>query len=115
MPLTTTKTLSAAGSTLPVAIQSPISSAIAQELSRTGSIGIIVNLSAGATLTYSVEVTGDDINAAGYNPATGAWTEIADLAALTASATAFMLGLVMGVRLTITSYTSGTAKLQVIQ
>lgn len=115
MPLPITKTLSAAGSTPPIPIRSPINSTINQVVSSSGSIGIIIHLSAGAILTYSIEVTGDDVNAAGYNPASGLWTEIADLAALSASATAFMLGLVMGIRLTISAYTSGSATLQIIQ
>jgi len=72
--------------------------------------GIIVNLSTGASLTYTVEVTGDPA------PSTsGIWNAFDGLSALTASANGSLLGRVSAIRCTISAYTSGTLKFQVIQ
>jgi hypothetical protein len=77
--------------------------------------GILVILSTGASLTYNVEVTGDDINAPGYNPATGNWIGFTNMVGLTVSAVATLGAVVMAIRLHVGTYTSGSATIQFIQ
>jgi hypothetical protein len=77
--------------------------------------GIFAALSSGASLTYSIEVTGDDINAPGYNPATGNWVGFTNMTGLTASAVATLGAVVMAVRAHVTAYTSGTLTFQFVQ
>lgn len=76
---------------------------------------IICILSAGAALTYSVEVTGDDITAQGYSAATGNWIALQNFSALTASATGTLGAVVTGIRPHVTSYTSGSLTFQFVQ
>lgn len=76
---------------------------------------VLVELSAGASLTYTVEVTGDDVLASGYNAATGNWAPMTGMASLTSSASATLGAAVTAVRLHVTSYSSGTATIQVVQ
>lgn len=72
--------------------------------------GIIVNLSPGASMTYTVEVTGD------YTPSSsGIWNGFDDMIGLTTSANGSLYGWVMAIRCTVTAYTSGTLTFQVIQ
>lgn len=78
-------------------------------------VGLGVTLSAGASLTYNVEYTFDDVFAPNYNPATGNWIVLTALSAQTASKDSNMLSPVMAVRLNVTTYASGTATLTVIQ
>ena len=78
-------------------------------------IGIAVVLSAGSSLTYSVEHTFDDVFAQGYNSATGTWFQNTGLTAQTASANGNYAFPVRAVRLNVTSYTSGNATLNVVQ
>ena len=75
----------------------------------------LVILSSGASLTYSVEVTGDDWSAPGYNPATGNWVAFTNMSALTASAVGTLGAVVTAARLHVTAYTSGTATFQFVQ
>lgn len=78
-------------------------------------VGIGVSLSAGAALTYTVEHTFDDINAATFNPATATWFSNTGLSAKTASADGNYLFPITAVRLNVTSYTGGSATMTVIQ
>lgn len=79
------------------------------------SVGIGVALSVGATLTYSVEHTFDDIWAAGFNPSTAVWYTNASLGAKTTSLDGNYAFPITAVRLSVTAYTSGTATMSVIQ
>ena len=74
-----------------------------------------VDYTTAGTATYSVQMTFDDIYAAGYNPATGNWQNNSVLTGLTASNSNALLTPVRAVRLNITSYVSGTIRLTVIQ
>ena len=71
-------------------------------------IGIGCSISSGATLTYSVQHTFDDVYAAGYNPATGNWFTHPTLSARTTSADSSYNAPVTAVRLNVTAWTSGT-------
>lgn len=110
---TSTQTLSSATVTAPVPVISVtnLNKAAAPWLQPS----MMVVLSAGASLTYSIEVTGDDVLQSGYNPATGNWSAMTNMSALTASAVATLGAAVTGVRLHITAYTSGTATFQFVQ
>lgn len=79
------------------------------------SVGVGVTLSAGASLTYTVEHTFDDVFAADFNPATATWFPHASLATKTTSSDGNYAYPVMAVRLNVTAYTSGTATMTVIQ
>lgn len=78
-------------------------------------VGIGVSLSAGASLTYSVEHTFDDVFAAGFNPSTATWFTNTGLSAKTASSDGNYAFPVVAVRLNVTSYTGGSATMTVIQ
>lgn len=108
-----TASLSATGSTtcVPVISVINIKTATAPWLQP----GILVSLSSGAVLTYSVEVTGDDVLRSGYNAATGTWSPFTNMAALTTSASGTLGAAVTCIRLTVSAYTSGTATIQVVQ
>ena len=108
-----TQSLSATGTTTPVPVISVTNTkgAAAPYLQP----AILVELSSGASLTYSVEVTGDDVLASNYIPATGNWVPFTNMNGLTSSATATLGAAVTGVRLHVTAYTSGTATLQFVQ
>lgn len=78
-------------------------------------IGMGVALSAGATLTYSVQHTFDDIYADNFSPATATWYNHASLASLSANGDGNYAFPVTAIRLNVTAYTSGTATLTAIQ
>jgi hypothetical protein len=78
-------------------------------------LGIGVALSAGSTLTYSVQHTFDDVQAVGFNPATAVWYDHATLTAKTTSSDGNYAYPVTAVRLNVTAYTSGSATMTVIQ
>jgi hypothetical protein len=72
------------------------------------SYGIVVALSSGASLTYSVEVTADP------NPSsTGNWVAHDVLVAKTASAVSNIGYPITGIRLNVTTWASGTATMGV--
>lgn len=73
-------------------------------------LGLICTLSSGASLTYSVQVTADQV------PSTnGNWNDHDVLTGLTASANSNIAYPVTAVRLKISSYVSGTANLGIAQ
>lgn len=78
-------------------------------------VGLGVDYTTAGTATYTVQMTFDDIYAAGYNPATGNWQSVTGLSAQTAAAAVNSTIPVRAVRLNITSYVSGTIRLTVIQ
>jgi hypothetical protein len=75
-------------------------------------IGIGCALSAGASLTYTVNYTYDDVQAAGFNPATATWFDHATLAAKTTSSDGNIAVPVTALRLNVTS---GSVVMTVIQ
>lgn len=79
------------------------------------SVGVGVVLSAGASLTYTVEHTFDDVFASNFNPATATWFPNSGLTAQTTSKDGNYAAPVAAVRLNVTAYTSGTATLVLIQ
>jgi hypothetical protein len=78
-------------------------------------VGLAVVLSSGASLTYSVEHTFDDVFSPSFNPATAKWFSHAVLASKTESLDGNYAYPVMAVRLNVTSYTGGSATMTVIQ
>ena len=78
-------------------------------------VGVGVKLSAGASLTYTVEHTFDDVQAANFNPATATWYQNSGLTSQTASKDGNYSYPVTGVRLNVGTYASGNATITVIQ
>lgn len=78
-------------------------------------LGIGVALSAGAALTYSVQHTFADVQAAGFSAATAVWYDNATLTAKTTSSDGNYAYPVTAVRLNVTAFTSGSATMTVIQ
>lgn len=78
-------------------------------------VSVAVTLSAGASLTYKVQHTFDDVFAANFDPATATWFDHSTLTAKTASADGNYAFPVSAIRLNVTPYTSGTATFNVMQ
>lgn len=78
-------------------------------------VGIAVALSAGATLTYTVQHTFDNVFAPGFNPANATWYPHATLASKTASSDGNYAYPVTGIRLNVTAYTNGSATMTIVQ
>jgi hypothetical protein len=75
-----------------------------------------VVLSAGASLTYTVEFTTDDVLVEGIlNEAALSWFPVAGLDAKSASAQSNLVVPVTAIRLRVSTYTSGSATLTMIQ
>ena len=81
-------------------------------------LSLLVKLSGGASLTYTVELTGDDpadfTGIPDYNT-NASWRPVTGLDALTADDEGNIAFPVQAVRLNVTAYTSGDATLTVIQ
>ena len=77
------------------------------------SVGVV--LSAGATLTYSVEHTFDDVFAPGFDASTATWFANSGLASKQTSLDGNYAFPVRAIRLTVSAYTSGTATMTLIQ
>ena len=73
---------------------------------------ILVSVS--GTVTFSVEVTGDDVTAAGYVAASGTWVAFTGLSGLNASTAATLGAVVSAIRPHITAGT-GSVTFQFIQ
>jgi hypothetical protein len=78
-------------------------------------VGIGVTLSAGASLTYTVEHTFDDVFSPTFDASTATWFANSSLSAKTTSLDGNYAFPVMAIRLRVTTYTSGTATMTVIQ
>jgi len=78
-------------------------------------VGVGVVLSAGATMTYTVEHTFDDPFDSGFSASSATWFSNSGLSSKTASSDGNYAYPVRAVRLTTNSYTSGTATMTVIQ
>lgn len=76
--------------------------------------GVLCLVSGGGSLTYSVEVTGDDLGAVGYSAATGNWFPMDTMSGLTASANATLGACITGIRARISVYASGTLTAQFV-
>ena len=77
--------------------------------------GILAILSSGASMTYNIEVTGDDPTVAGWKNSTANWIPFTNMSGLTASATGTLGAMVTAIRANVTAYTSGTLTFQFIQ
>jgi hypothetical protein len=75
---------------------------------------ILVILSSGASLTYTVEVTGADF-ANNVAPPDAFWTPFDGMSGLSASANGTLAAMVIAVRCRITSYSSGSLNFAVVQ
>jgi hypothetical protein len=78
-------------------------------------IGIGCVLSAGASLTYSVQHTFDDVFAAGYNPSTDTWFDHATLTNRTTNANSSYDAPITAVRVNVTVYGSGSVTVTFLQ
>lgn len=78
-------------------------------------VGLGVKLSAGASLTYTVEHTFDDVQSASFTPATAVWYSNATIVAQTTNKDGNYAFPVTAIRLNVTAWTSGTATLTAIQ
>jgi hypothetical protein len=78
-------------------------------------VGLGIALAPGATLTYTVEHTFDDVYAPGFNPALATWYPNTTLTAQTTSKDGNYAFPVTAVRLNVTAFTSGSAVFTVIQ
>jgi hypothetical protein len=78
-------------------------------------VGLAVVLSPGASLTYTVEHTFDDVYAPGFNPALATWFPNTTLTGQTTSKDGNYAFPVTALRLNVTAFTSGTASFKVIQ
>lgn len=78
-------------------------------------IGLGVSLSAGASLTYTVQHTFDDIFSLTFDPATANWFSHATMVNKTVSFDGNYAYPVTAIRLNVTSYTSGSATMTVVQ
>lgn len=105
MPRPIRKTLSAAGVTVPIPMdtyQDTVTS-------------VSVVLSPGASLTYKVQHTYDAVFSEPFNPATATWFDNVDLTGETANGETNYVAPITAVRLNITAFTSGSATITVIQ
>lgn len=78
-------------------------------------VGFGVTVSAGGSLTYKIQHTYDDVFSPSFNPATATWFDHPTAVGKTANFDASYAFPVTGVRLTVTTYASGSATLQLIQ
>jgi hypothetical protein len=99
-------TLTAAGVSPPVVLDQYLSPF---------NIGLGIAVTGGASLTYTVQHTFDDVFASGFDPATATWYANSGLSAKTASFDGNYAYPVTAVRLNVTAWTSGSATLTVLQ
>lgn len=78
-------------------------------------LGLGVSLSAGASLTYTVQHTFDDIFSPTFDPATANWFSHATMVNKTTSFDGNYAYPVTAIRLNVTVYTSGSATMTVVQ
>lgn len=79
------------------------------------SVGVGCDVSAGGSLTYSVEHTYDDVFAAGFAPASATWFSNSGITAQTTDKDGTYSSPVVAVRLNVTAWTSGSVTMTVIQ
>lgn len=78
-------------------------------------VGIGVAVSAGATLTYKVQHTYDDVFSNSFSAASATWYDHPTITGKTASFDGSYLYPVVAVRLNVTAWTVGTATMTVLQ
>jgi hypothetical protein len=78
-------------------------------------VAIGVTLSAGASLTYKVQYTFDDVFSPTFSAATATWFDHATITGKTASFDGNFSFPVTACRLNVTPWTSGTATINVVQ
>ena len=78
-------------------------------------VGIGCDVSAGGSLTYTVQHTFDDVQSPTFNPATATWFSNSTIVAQTADKDGNYAYPVTAVRLTVTAWTSGSVTMTVIQ
>ena len=78
-------------------------------------IGLGVSLSAGASLTYTVQHTFDDVYSPTFDPATANWFSNDTLISKQTSFTGNYAYPVTAIRLNVTVWTSGTATMTAVQ
>lgn len=78
-------------------------------------LGLGVSLSAGASLTYTVQHTFDDVFSPTFDPATANWFSHATMVNKTTSFDGNYAYPVTAIRLNVTVYTSGSATMTVVQ
>ena len=78
-------------------------------------VGIGCDVSAGGSLTYTVQHTFDDVQSPTFNPSTATWYSNSTLVAQTTDKDGNYAYPVTAVRLTVTAYTSGSVTMTVIQ
>lgn len=78
-------------------------------------VGIGCDVSAGASLTYTVQHTFDDVFAAGFDPANATWYSNSVIVAQTGDKDGNYAYPVTGIRLNVTAWTSGSVTMTVIQ
>lgn len=78
-------------------------------------VGIGCDVSAGGSLTYTVQHTFDDVQSPTFNPATATWFSNSTVVAQTTDKDGNYAYPVTAVRLTVTAWTSGTVTMTVIQ
>jgi hypothetical protein len=78
-------------------------------------VGIGCALSSGASLTYTVEHTFDDVYAANFDPATAVWYPNSGISGATASTSGNYAFPVTAVRVRVSVYDSGNVTMTVVQ
>ena len=110
-------TLSGAGLSGPMPIGQPVTGAQPAIPNPPLLPALIVTLSAGASLVFNIEVTG--VQSQGTNggvyPASEPWNQADSATALSASVNYEFSGAIMACRINITSWTSGTLTVALVQ
>jgi len=78
-------------------------------------VGVGVAVSTGASLTYSVQYTFDDVWAPGFSPSSAVWYSLISMSSKTASTDGNFAYPVTAIRLNVSVYGGGTATMTVIQ
>lgn len=78
-------------------------------------VGICVSLSAGASLTYTLQVTADDVQGPNYNAANGRWLDWDQATGKTAGLAVALTFPVSAMRVNVTTWASGTVTLGIVQ
>ncbi len=78
-------------------------------------VGLLLTFSQGASLTCTVQITGDNLQRTGYTPNTGNWNSHDNLVNITSSANGNLEYPVTGIRLNVTAWVSGSVTLSVVQ
>lgn len=100
--------MSSQGASASVLVSPP--TAATWQASPSWALGLVCTVSSGASLTYSVQVTADQIPSS-----TGNWNDHDILTGQTASANSNIAYPITGIRLNVTAYTNGSVNLGIAQ